>query len=564
LASVTEQPPQTAEGRPPDWAPVPEKPPLTRRGEVTRIVLRAGIALAIAALLWALGREPAALVLLAVCAVATIASLRSPAVAAAIDRGTAAIQRWAGRVLGVVLLGAVELLVFIPVGLVLRVARHDPLALGAEREAPTFWRPTPRRPGHGPGAGLYRRPFGYEYAKREGVGRGRLPLLRVRAVLGLVALLVLLDVAAGALIDALVPERPTTPFSLLTHPDAAAGRGEPWIRPLGTELSWVWSHRRYDPFLAWTSPDYAGRYVHVRDGVRRSAEPAAGRAGGRPLDVVFFGGSAMFGLFQRDGHTIPSDLARLAAADGIRLRVVNRGMLGYTNWQEVLLLQQLLTKGQVPDLAVFYDGFNELLAQFQLGTHTDPTHVGAAIMASRWNSDPGSPPLGQALHDAWAKVSLAHRLARETGLADPLGYRRPSGVSAWTGPQDAEPLRRGANAAAIHARGVALARRLARSYGFRTAFFWQPDVYSKRIRAGEETLEGYLGADPKAWDAADRGARANLRPPVRDFAGALDGVRRPVMYDFVHTNEAGARAVAERIYAELRPTLRSLAERERP
>jgi lysophospholipase L1-like esterase len=36
------------------------------------------------------------------------------------------------------------------------------------------------------------------------------------------------------------------------------------------------------------------------------------------------------------------------------------------------------------------------------------------------------------------------------------------------------------------------------------------------------------------------------------------------MYDFVHTNEAGARAVAERIYAELRPTLRSLAERERP
>ena len=45
-----------------------------------------------------------------------------------------------------------------------------------------------------------------------------------------------------------------------------------------------------------------------------------------------------------------------------------------------------------------------------------------------------------------------------------------------------------------------------------------------------------------------------------DLGDALDGVPSPVLYDFVHTNEAGARAVAQRLYAELRPTLRRLDE----
>jgi hypothetical protein len=43
----------------------------------------------------------------------------------------------------------------------------------------------------------------------------------------------------------------------------------------------------------------------------------------------------------------------------------------------------------------------------------------------------------------------------------------------------------------------------------------------------------------------------------------LDSTRKPLMYDFVHTNELGARIVAQAIYRRLRPQLLEAA-RERP
>ena len=108
--------------------------------------------------------------------------------------------------------------------------------------------------------------------------------------------------------------------------------------------------------------------MNVNDGIRRSYEPAAS---GDPVEVYFLGGSAMFGWFQRDEHTIPSEVARLAEADGIPVRVVNHATPAYVNWQESLKLQALVTSGHRPDVAVFYDGANELVSQFTQGPHTD-------------------------------------------------------------------------------------------------------------------------------------------------------------------------------------------------
>jgi lysophospholipase L1-like esterase len=302
----------------------------------------------------------------------------------------------------------------------------------------------------------------------------------------------------------------------------------------------------------------------VAGGVRRTVVPPP-TATADPVDVFFFGGSTMFGSYQREDHTIPAELARLAAADGVPVRVVNHGRMGYVNWQEVLQLEQLVTGGSVPDLAVFYDGFNELLSQFTLGPHDEPTHVGAIEIDQRLREgvQPGEESLRKALRREWKERSAVHRVARRLGIAERDAAGIASIGSSFQGKQPEQPERRGVKAAAIHARGVDIARRLATSYGFESAFFWQPSLYSKQVRPGEEGLDTTLGADPPSWRAADRAARERLRAPVRDVGDALDGVRSPVMYDFVHTNEAGARAVARRLYEELRPRLTRLAQRAR-
>ncbi len=560
--SVSETARTAREDVPPDWSPVPER---RDGGEPSRLKIawRALAAGAVVAVLWLIGHEPAAIVLLTVLVTVTVLSSTVPAVARAIDRGEGAVQRVVGTGLRFVLLGAIQLLVFTPVSLVLRLLRQDPLALGAAPDDPTFWRPAPARP-----RALHRHLYTYERFPVEGVRRNRLPLPRLRMALGIVALALALDVAGGALLEALDGEEPpTVPRSANTQllfDHAPAGDNEPWRAYLGWEITHAWDGKRYDPFLGWTLSDYSGDYVNVENGVRRSYKPAGGAD---PVEVYFLGGSAMFGWFQRDGHTIPSEIARLAEADGIPVRVVNYGIPAYTNWQESLRLQELVSGGRRPDVAVFYDGANELVSQFGQGLHSEPTTTLNRQIASELGlglqRPTGQGGLGE-LIDAWESTSAVHRVGERLGLfSDPDVARAKALVSPWLGDQSKQAAQRGRNAAAIQARGVDVVSRLAESYGFRANFFWQPSVYSKEVREGEQQAVGSLGTDAAAWRRATAAARTELAPGVVDLSTVLDGTSKPLMYDFVHTNELGARIVAQAIYRRLRPQLLEAA-RERP
>jgi hypothetical protein len=367
----------------------------------------------------------------------------------------------------------------------------------------------------------------------------------------LLVLALLVDIGARSAVDRLTDDAPASPLR-----DAAAGRDQPWRGALALEVKRI--PTRYDPQLGWTMPRFDGRYVHVKNGIRRSYQPAGSRSA-KAITVFFFGGSSMFGVYQRDEHTIPSDFARLAERDGIRLRVVNHGQQAYVNWQELLLLEQLVTGRSVPDLAIFYDWFNEVYTQFLIGPHAEPTHQHApeyeASLRLGHKGDASSAL--STLHDFWASRSALHELAHLFAPAqDP-------NASPWPGERGHRPEDLGGNAASIYARGVQAARRFAESYGFRAAFFWQPFLYSKRLVPGERLLVGSDRTDPGAWRTADNVARSRLEAPVRDLSGALDGVHAPVMYDLVHTNELGAKRVAEALYTRLRPTLLELSRRQR-
>jgi lysophospholipase L1-like esterase len=559
VTSLDERAPEGEREGPPDWAQVAGRTPPKLHPKL-QVLVRGAIAGAVAVGLWLLGRHTPAVVLVAVASALTAASLIWPGFAAAIDRAVELVQRVAGRVLALLLLGTLQFLVFTPIWLVLRLLRVNPLVLGGTTDDTTFWRPVPRGSPR-----LYKRPFAYERIPRVARGGDRLPLPRLRALVGLAALLILVDIGVGAAADALGGNDSAPNASDaggLAGQNVPASAHEPWRVPLGAEINHVWNNKRYDPYLGWTMPDIHGRYVNVEHGVRRSYQPAAA---GKPVTIDFMGGSTMFGLYQRDEHTIPSEFAKLAEADGIPVRVENYGRLAYVNWQETLLLEQLASGRSAPDLAVFYDGFNEVLGQFQLGPHAQPTHLEAQQVNARLGlgqrgsikleSDESLPA---AAGRAWANVSLVHQLGREVGLwAKPVKPGQPTSI--WPGDQTKQTERRGALAASIYGRGVDLAQRLSRSHGFETAFFWQPFLYSKRIVKGEEELRGWLGTDADAWRKADAAARARLDPAVDDVSTVFDGVREPVMYDFVHTNELGARVIARALYERLRSRLLRLS-----
>ena len=147
--------------------------------------------------------------------------------------------------LALVLVGGLQVFVFTPLWLILRLVRHDPLALGARADDETFWRPVPRG-----SPKLYRRPFAYERLPRVVRGGDRFPLPRLRAALGLVALLLLLDVGIGAAIDGLSDlgggESAKT-NSGLAGQNVPAAAGETWRVPLGDEINQVWDTQALRP-----------------------------------------------------------------------------------------------------------------------------------------------------------------------------------------------------------------------------------------------------------------------------------------------------------------------------
>ncbi len=122
----------------------------------------------------------------------------------------------------------------------------------------------------------------------------------------------------------------------------------------------------WQPYVYWRRAPYRGRYISVdAEGKRRTVQVE-----GLPEDapeVFVFGGSTIWGTGAADDETIPSYLARQLRGAGHPARVVNLGETGYVSTQGLLRLLLELRAGNVPDVAIFYDGANELAAAAQTG-----------------------------------------------------------------------------------------------------------------------------------------------------------------------------------------------------
>jgi hypothetical protein len=281
----------------------------------------------------------------------------------------------------------------------------------------------------------------------------------------------------------------------------------------------------YEPYVTVRTQPLATPYVNVSGGVRQSWTPPTD--GRRQRIVWLFGGSATFGIGQRDDHTIASELARIGHARGVSIKVVNFGVPTFTNFQEVLRFERELHHRPRPDLAIFYDGANDL-----------------GIQSAYPYPQPTRPPMDVEFHDStpesdstyalWARTSLVTILWRQlTGsLSTPAGASVAEGA-ARTPPDPTDVAK---YTASVYARGVRIARELGAEFRVETRFFWQPAAWYR---------------SSPAWPRV----RSSLPGEVVDLSAVFDARTEPVYIDDVHTNERGARIVAERMWREVGPAL---------
>ena len=292
-----------------------------------------------------------------------------------------------------------------------------------------------------------------------------------------------------------------------------------------------------DPRNAWrpVNPhrlqDFTSRDLTIRNGERRTwAPPASGQT---RLTVWMFGGSTTYGLNQRDDHTIASELARAAAANGIELDIHNKGNNGQLHWMESERFAWDLTTEPAPDLVLFYDGVNE-------------TWEGSTL--NRFSTGDVPDMYDPTLLDAWEN---GREGTSTDAPAAPPGARlvgRPRGpVLGLVGEAKATIDR--------YDRARALSKSTATAHSLPVRYFWQPSRYSRPLVLSE----------PHYDTSVENRARVSeqlkvkyLPKDVIDLSDSLRGTTEPLFTDDVHHNEEGARLIAAKMFTRIKGDLQEL------
>ena len=303
----------------------------------------------------------------------------------------------------------------------------------------------------------------------------------------------------------------------------------------------------WKPYVEWWQRPYRGDYVTLDE---RGLRPTPGE---KPTDdeairILCFGGSTMMGMGARDDHTIPAVLARRLTECGHRVSITNYGQLGHNSTQEVITLQQLLKSGERIDIALFFDGINEMACAEQTG-HADRLFNEARRRAefNLLHPDRRRDLIAAALIGAAPRT--VRRLRQLTGL--PLRGPLQSEQADLLRVDLAELAR---DVVAVYLGNLRLARLLARDYGFQLIFFWQPVITTKRRKTPDEQrwLNDYTDEPEQRrlfYNAVLRERRS--RPEFAeasdtfDLSALFDDRADPVYIDLYHLSEAGNAAVAE-------------------
>ncbi len=318
----------------------------------------------------------------------------------------------------------------------------------------------------------------------------------------------------------------------------------------------------WKPYVEWWQRPFRGAYVTIDE---RGLRPTPGEtvADADALRILCFGGSTMMGMGARDDHTIPALLARRLAALGHPAVVTNYGQLGHNATQETITLLQLLKAGTRIDIAVFYDGVNEMACAEQTGAADGLFNEARRRAEFNLLLPERRPDLAAAALFALIPRTI-RRLRRLTGL-DLQGPLPAPEVDLRQ--LDIPALARAV--LAVYTANLRLVRLLAAEFGFRPIFFWQPVIATKRVKTADEARwESDYTKDPAVRRALYRAIVAARRGSA-ELAGAADAVdlsalfderADPVYIDLYHLSEAGNAAVAE---AMLPHVARAAAARQR-
>ena len=235
---------------------------------------------------------------------------------------------------------------------------------------------------------------------------------------------------------------------------------------------------RYAPFVVWRSNPIRNcdSITISEDGYRLT--PGASRDPDA-FKVFMLGGSAMWGSGVSDSGTIAAYLQRdLGELIDRSVAVHNLAQDAYSSTQELIELTLQLRNGNIPDLVIFYDGFNDVCCSYENGVAG--VHASLELVAGRVEGTAealGIMPVWKTVlskSNTWLLITTL----RAKGF---LTIEAQEDYTDRTNEIDYNSLT--SETVSIYFGNCRVIEALADSYGFEYLIVWQPNMWS-----GNKTL----------------------------------------------------------------------------
>ncbi len=319
-------------------------------------------------------------------------------------------------------------------------------------------------------------------------------------------------------------------------------KNSPWARDYDREL-FASYNTSWRPYVYWRRTPLQGKHINVDAQGRRYTVPPAKNAGNaaRKLKIFMFGGSTLWGEGVRDRYTLPSLVWQDLAARQISAEITNFGEVAYVNTQELIDLIQQLERGNVPDVVIFYDGYNDVYAALQ--------NQSAGYTQFEWKRE-----LEYNISTRYRKLKKVFwlntldrfylgKLIRY--FSNKLSYERPFSQKSNSLKEDIVE---------VYLNNIKIITALGKAYGFVPLFYWQPVIYTKNnLTPFEKTYATEpLGTLYRQANTVLQANQQKFAPyHFFDISGIFAGDNHEVYLDFCHVNEDANQIIAHRISADL-------------
>ena len=303
---------------------------------------------------------------------------------------------------------------------------------------------------------------------------------------------------------------------------------------------------------------FQGRYINVDGSGRRVTWNQNPTGADGVIRLSIFGGSTIWGTGARDEFTIPSYVSKLLAAKyPHRFAVINYGQDRYVNTQEVITLLREIQKDNIPDIVVFYDGYNEVYTGIQSGAAGSPMNEDNRMREFN------------ILHPTRTRDFYLEALSRTNTFQLLQGLRAglsPDAVADPLKDRDNDALAR--DVVKVYFRNVEAVNAVKKEFGMVAHFFWQPSVYTRThptemeqsiIHASGHVASFYRRVHEEMKQVQRTAGPANFR----DISNVLDGYAGTAYIDTVHATELANEKVAREIVSDLGETLEQATSRTR-